>query len=110
MNQVIEGPTRGDAILDLLLASANELIGDIKIGGWLSCGDHAMVEFMIRRLIRQGKRKIRMLKFRKVKFQLFRELVSKTPWETVLTGKGAEQSWQIFKEAFLRVQALSIPR
>ena len=110
MNQVIEGPTRGDAILDLLLASANELIGDIKIGGWLSCGDHAMVEFMIRRLIRQGKRKIRMLKFRKVKFQLFRELVSKTPWETVLTGKGAEQSWQIFKEAFLRAQEISIPR
>jgi len=24
-------------------------------------------------------------------------------------GKGAMQSWQIFKEAFLRVQELSIP-
>jgi len=25
-------------------------------------------------------------------------------------GKGAEQSWQIFKEALLRVQEFSIPR
>ena len=25
-------------------------------------------------------------------------------------GKGAEQSWQILKEAFLRAQELSIPR
>ena len=25
-------------------------------------------------------------------------------------GKGVEQSWQIFKEAFFRVQELSIPR
>ena len=41
---------------------------------------------------------------KKVNFQFFRELVNKTPWETVLTGKAAEQSWQIFKEAFFRVQ------
>ena len=32
------------------------------------------------------------------------------PWETVLMGKGEEQSWHIFKEAFLRAQELSIPR
>ena len=46
---------------------------------------------------------------KKVNFQFFRVLVNKTPWETVLTGKAAEQSWQIFKEAFLRVQELFIP-
>ena len=57
-----------------------------------------------------GWSKIRMLHFRKANFQFFRELVNKTPWETVLMGKGAEQSWQIFKEAFLSAQELSIPR
>jgi len=38
-----------------------------------------------------------MLNFRKAKFQLFRELVNKTSWETVLKDKGTEKSWQIFK-------------
>jgi len=54
--------------------------------------DHATVEFMLQRDMRQAKSKIRMLNFGKSKFQLFRELVSKTPWEIVLMGKGAEQS------------------
>ena len=45
--------------------------------------------------------KIRMLNFRKAKFQLFRKLVSRTPWETVHMGKGAEENRQIFKKAFL---------
>jgi len=51
-----------------------------------------MDEFMLQRDMRQAKSKIRMLNFGKSKFQLFRELVSKTPWEIVLMGKGAEQS------------------
>ncbi|KFQ78147.1 hypothetical protein N335_09061, partial [Phaethon lepturus] len=58
----------------------------------------------------QVKSKVRTLNFRKAKFQLFRELVNRTPWETVLTDKGAEQNWQIFEDTFHRVQELSIPR
>ncbi|KFZ67293.1 hypothetical protein N338_10186, partial [Podiceps cristatus] len=53
---------------------------------------------------------VRTLHFRKVKFQLFKELLSRTPWETVLGDKGAEQSWQILKDAFPRAQELSVPR
>ncbi|KFP56376.1 hypothetical protein N322_05521, partial [Cariama cristata] len=53
---------------------------------------------------------VRTLNFRKAKFQLFKELVNKTPWKTALRNKGAEHSWQVFKDAFLRAQELSIPR
>lgn len=60
--------------------------------------------------IRQTKSKIKKLNFRKAKFQLFRELLNKTPWESALKDKGAQQSWQIFKKAFLWAQELSIPR
>ncbi|KFO76697.1 hypothetical protein N303_06718, partial [Cuculus canorus] len=50
---------------------------------------------------------VRTLNFRKTKFQLFKELVSRMPWETVLRDKGAEQSWQIFKDAFHKAQECS---
>jgi len=93
-------------MLDLLLTSVSELIGDIRIGGCLGCTDHGVVEFTLLRDIRQAKSKIRKLNFRKS--QLFRELVNNTPWEYVLNDKGVEQSWQIFKDAFLRVQDPSI--
>ena len=67
-----------------------------------------MVEFTLWRDMRHMKSKIRKLDVRKASFQLFRELV--TTLGNCPTGKGAEQSWQIFKEAFLRVQELSTPR
>ncbi|KFQ71317.1 hypothetical protein N335_05210, partial [Phaethon lepturus] len=58
----------------------------------------------------QAKSKVRTLNFREANIQLFRELVNRTPWETALRDKGAEQSWQIFKDAFHRTQELSIPK
>ena len=45
LGQVIDSPTRGDVLLDLLVINASELMGDIKIGGSLGCSDHALVEF-----------------------------------------------------------------
>ncbi|KAK4826957.1 hypothetical protein QYF61_012806 [Mycteria americana] len=35
--QVMESPTRGEALLDLLLTNAEELIGEVKTGGSLGC-------------------------------------------------------------------------
>ncbi|KFM02772.1 hypothetical protein AS27_04311, partial [Aptenodytes forsteri] len=56
----------------------------------------------------QVKSTVRTLNFRKVNFQLFKDLVNRTPWETALRDKGAEQSWQIFKNVFHRAQVLLI--
>ena len=68
------------------------------------------MEFAVLRDMGQAKSKVRTLNFRKANFQLFKELVNRTPWETALRDKGAEQSWQIFKDTFHRMQELLIPR
>lgn len=68
-----------DAMLDLLFTSAIELIGDIKTRGCLGCSDLAVVEFTLLGDMGQMESGIRMLNFRKATFQLFRELVNKTP-------------------------------
>jgi len=41
--------------------------------------------------------------------ELFKKLVNGIAWETALRNKGAEQSYQIFKDIFLRAQELSFP-
>ncbi|KFQ68276.1 hypothetical protein N335_06719, partial [Phaethon lepturus] len=58
----------------------------------------------------QVKSKVRTLNFRKANCQLFKESVNRTPWEYALRDKGAEQSWQVFKDVFHRAQELLIPR
>jgi len=97
LSRVVDTPTRGDAILDLMVTSASELTGDIKIGGSLGSSDHASVEFTLLRDMGTVRSIVRTLNFRKANFQLFKELVRRTPWEMVLRDRGAEQSWYIFK-------------
>jgi len=86
---VIDTPTQGDAILDLILTSASELIGDIKIGGSLGCSDLGLVGFTLLRDTGKERSMVRTLNFRKANFQLFKELVNRTPWETILRDRGA---------------------
>ena len=79
LSQVIDSPTRGDAILDLLVTSASELIGDVMTGGSLGCSDHALVDFAVLRHVGQAKSKVRTLNFKKANCRLFKELVRRTP-------------------------------
>jgi len=69
----MDSPTRGDVILDLLVTSARDLIGDVKIGGSLGCSDHALVELAVLRDLAQEKSKLRTLNSRKANFQIFTE-------------------------------------
>ena len=110
LNQVIDSPTRGDMILDLMVTNARELMCDVKIGDILGCSDQALTEVTVLRDMGQAKSNVRTLSFRKAKFESFKELVSRTPWETALRDKGSEWHWQICKNAFHRAQALLISR
>ena len=55
LSQVIDIPTRGNAILDLLVINARELMGDVKIRASLGCSDIALVEFTVLRDMGQTK-------------------------------------------------------
>jgi len=68
------------------------------------------MEFTVLRDKGQAKSRVGTLNFRKANFQLFKDLVSRTPGETAFRDKGAEQSWQIFKDTFHGAQELSVPR
>ncbi|KAF1451556.1 putative RNA-directed DNA polymerase from transposon X-element, partial [Spheniscus demersus] len=47
--------------------------------------------------------------FRRVDFGLFRLLVERVPWETVLKGKGVQEGWTIFKKEVLKAQEQAVP-
>ena len=102
--QLIDRPTRGEALPDLVLINADESIREVKIGGSLGCSDRALVEFVILKNAGLAKSRARTLCFRRANFWLLKELLSGIPWETVLKGTGTEQSWQLLKDTLLRVQ------
>ena len=105
--QVLDRLTRGEALLDILLTNAEEIIKGIKVRGSLGCSDHALVEFVISRNVGLGKEWGQ--DFGRVNFRLFKELLAKISWDAVLKDKDVEESWLLFKDAFLRAQELSVP-
>ena len=89
-------------LLDLLLTKAKEVVKLIKIGSSLGCSDHTLVELVISRNVGLAKSRVRMLNFRRANFRLFKDLLDEISCEAILRDKGAEQSWLLFKDAFLK--------
>ncbi|GAB0208502.1 hypothetical protein GRJ2_003315900 [Grus japonensis] len=95
--RVIEEPTRRGAMLDLVLTNKDGLVGDVKLKGSLGCSDHEMVELKILRAARRVHSKLPTLDFRRADFGPFRDLLGRLPRDKALEGRGAQDSWLVFK-------------
>jgi len=77
--QVVEEPTRKDALLDLVLRNKEGPVEDVKVRGRLGCSDHEMVEFMILHGGSRAISRIKTLDLRMANFDLFKELLGGIP-------------------------------
>ncbi|KAM9591189.1 uncharacterized protein ACIBXB_006085 isoform 1-T2 [Morphnus guianensis] len=107
--QVIEEPMRRGAMLDLVLTNKEGLVGNVKLKASLGCSDHEMAEFKILRAARRAHSKLTTLDFRRADFGFFRYLLGRVPWDKALQGRGAQESWLIFKGNLLQAQERCIP-
>jgi len=107
--QVLEQPTRRGAMLDLVLTNKEGLVGNVKVKGSLGCSDHKMVELRILRAARQVHRRLTTLDFRRADFGLLWDLLGRIPWDKALEGRGAQESWSLFKDHPLQAQELCTP-
>lgn len=94
-------PTRGEALLDLELISAQENIKEVKTGGSLCYGHNSLVYFVILRNISLAKREIRTLNFSRMKFQLCKELLDeKCSWEMFLGSEKQNRAGRTLRVLF----------
>ncbi|GAB0181417.1 hypothetical protein GRJ2_000607000 [Grus japonensis] len=96
-------------MMDLVLTNKEGLVGNVKLKVSLGCSDHEMVEFKILRAARRAHTKLTTLDFRRADFGLFRDLLGRIPWDKALEGRGAQDSWLVFKGHFLQAQERCIP-
>ncbi|PKU41091.1 glycerol kinase [Limosa lapponica baueri] len=96
------------AMLNLVLINSKGLVRNVKLKGNLGCADHEMVEFKILRAVRRTHSKLTTLNFRRAVFGFFRDLLGGVSWDKALEGRGAQESWVIFKDYLLQSQARCI--
>jgi len=68
-----------------------------------------MVEFSILGDVRRWGSKTATLDFRKVGFELFRMLIGRVPWDSVLKGKGFQEVWLLLWKEVLKVWEQTVP-
>ncbi|GAB0181505.1 hypothetical protein GRJ2_000615800 [Grus japonensis] len=96
-------------MLDLVLTNEEGLVGNVELKGNLGCSDHEMVELKILKAARRAESKLTTLNFRRADFDLFRDLLGRVPWDKALEGRGAQESWLVFKDHLLQAQERCIP-
>ena len=109
LTQLVQEPTRGGALLDLLFANREGLVGDVKAGDFLGQCDHEIVEFSTLGDVRRVTSKTAILNFQRADFDLFRMPVARVPWESLLKGKGVQEAWTLLKMEILKAQEQAVP-
>ena len=84
-------------------------MGNVETGSCLRQKDHKMVEFSIPDEVRRGPSKTATLDFGRADYELFRTLVGRVPWDSVLKDKGIQEGISPFKKEVLKAQEQPIP-
>ena len=49
------------------------------------------------------------MNFKRADFDLFRTLVARVPWESLLKGKGVQEAWMFLEMEILKTQGQAVP-
>uniref|UniRef100_A0A452GZ21 Reverse transcriptase domain-containing protein n=1 Tax=Gopherus agassizii TaxID=38772 RepID=A0A452GZ21_9SAUR len=110
LHQVVEVPTRGDAILDLVLVSSEDLVEEMVVGDNLGSSDHELIQFKLDGRINKCRSGIRVFDFSRANFKELRKLVREVDWTEELVDLNAEEAWNYFKSQLRRLSEACIPR
>ena len=71
---------------------------DVEVGSCLGQSGHKMVKLCILGEVRRKGSKTATLDYQRVDFEVFRTLVGRVPWDSVLKGKGVQEGWLLLKK------------
>lgn len=107
LTQFVDQPTRGANILDLVLATEEDLVSTLTVDEALGNSDHKMVRFNIHTPNKDREEKSHvMLNYRRANFNGFKDSLTGLVTPAV---EDIDEMWQGFKSKFLELQARFIP-
>lgn len=110
MLQYVNKPTRGNAILDLVLCNDPDRIGSVEVMEPLGTSDHSIVSFVVSWHVSNLPSKSKIFYFRRANFDRMRSYLSEINWTTLLDCTSVNEMWRRFKEVLLDAQIKFIPK
>jgi hypothetical protein len=110
LTQFVQSPTRNNNILDLVLATKDDLIDNLIVGDVFSNSDHRIITFTINFI--SDERAISAEKipdFRKANFEQFRALMDQIEWNVCRNMSDINDKWTFFTNAYQKATDKCIP-
>ncbi|CAJ0940923.1 unnamed protein product [Ranitomeya imitator] len=109
LSQLVQNPTRGAALLDLILSNRPDRITNLQVVGHLGNSDHNIVQFHLSFTRGSCQGVTKTLNFRKAKFEQLRDALNLVDWDNILRNKNTDNKWEMFKNILNRQCKRFIP-
>lgn len=106
--QIIDCPTRGNNILDLLIVSHLNLVRCFEIHEPIGNSDHNTVKFTINIENKIYNNCMKIPDFKKANFKGFKDSLSNCDWDAILTGN-TNIMWESFQQIFKEKEKVFVP-
>ena len=107
--QEVHSPTRGNALLDLVLATGDDLVRGLQVLDHLCDSDHRLLEFTNQHRVSRACSKAVALDFKRADLNKLRRLVGEALGFPRAGELSAQDEWSFLKETILRAQGVTIP-
>ena len=107
--QVVDKPTRGTKLLDLVLTNIEHCVRDMEVGETLGNSDHNIVRFNIVMNRERSVNKTKVPNYKKGDYKRLRQLLGEINWEESFRDKSAHDMWDIFKNLLEKIVGQCIP-
>ena len=108
--QLVEEPTRGTNILDLVVTTNSDLVENLVVSEHFSSSDHKSINFEIclpKPRINEEARKVYL--YSKGDYEAFNSEILNQDWETRIKHKSVEGKWKVFKDTYSEMLEKHVP-
>ncbi len=110
LTQFVLNPTRDNHILDLVLATNEELIQNLNVGEEFSNSDHRPITFNINFMNNKSNvSKEKVPDYRKANYSKLKLILNLNDWSSVLTSTSIHTQWKSFTDVYLRAVQECVP-
>ena len=108
--QLVEEPTRGTNILDLVVTRNSDLVENLVVSEHFSSSDHKSINFEIclpKPRINEEARKVYL--YSKGDYEAFNSEILNQDWESRFKHKSVEGKWKVFKDTYSEMLEKHVP-
>ena len=110
LSQLVENPTRGENILDLILTTDENLITNIEVGEEFSSSDHRIITYELK--VNSDNENISFEKipnYKKANFPKLKHTIENINWSNICKTSDINKSWEIFTSYYNKAVNSCIP-